>query len=121
MKAILALIFFTCVASSMAVDNRPELLQNLVQQGQTVIQSVLVQLQAQLIQLIQQGVSQLSNLVGSIGGRLTVDWDGALQQVKPIVGGLINQVLVQLLGSVSGLIGGPFRFRTPTCRDDCCI
>ena len=91
----------------MAADARSQFVQQIVQQGQVVAQSVLGQLQQQILQLVQQAVGQLSNFVGSLG-RLTIDLSGVVDQVKPIVGGLINQVLVQLLGSLQGLIGGMF-------------
>merc|ERR1711920_67232 len=95
MKAALALIFFACVAGSMAVDARGEFLNQLVQQGQVVAQGVLSQVQNQILGLVQQALGQLSALVGSIGGRFDFDFNA-----------ILNQVLVQVLGSISGLIGG---------------
>merc|ERR1711972_1261568 len=106
MKAALALIFFACVAGSMAVDARGEFLNQLVQQGQVVAQGVLSQVQNQILGLVQQALGQLSALVGSIGGRFDFDFNAILNQFKPLLAGAVNQVLVQVLGSISGLIGG---------------
>jgi hypothetical protein len=59
-------------------------------------------------------------LVGSLG-RLNVDFSGLVDQVKPIVGGLINQVLVQILGSLQGLIGGMFSSLSLYLYIDTCV
>ncbi|CAF1019167.1 unnamed protein product [Adineta ricciae] len=106
MKAALALIFFACVAGSMAADARGDFLNQLVQQGQVVAQGVLNQLQGQILGLVQQALGQLSTLVGSLGGRFDIDFSAILNQIKPLLAGAANQVLVQILGSISGLIGG---------------
>jgi len=105
MKAALALIFFACVAGSMATDARSQFVEQLVQQGQAVAQTILSQLQQQVISLVQQAVGQLSSLVGSLG-RFDFDFNSILDQIKPLVGGLINQALGSVLGSLQGLIGG---------------
>jgi hypothetical protein len=105
MKAALALIFFACVAGSMASDARSQFVDQLVQQGQAVAQTILSQLQQQLVGLVQQAVGQLSSLVGSLG-RFEFNFNQIVDQFKPIVSGLLNQVLVQVLGSIQGLIGG---------------
>jgi hypothetical protein len=104
MKAALALVFFACVAGSMATSTPAELVGQLVQQGQAVAQGVLGQLQQQVLSLVQQAFGQASSLVGSIGGRF--DFDSLVGQFTPLVNGLINQALSQVLGSLSGLIGG---------------
>jgi len=107
MKAALALIFFACVAGSMASDARSQFLGQLVQQGQVVAQTVLGQLQQQILGLVGQAVGQLSSLVASIG-RFDLDsiFSGIVDQFKPIVTGLVNQALTQVLGGLQGLIGG---------------
>ena len=110
MKAALALIFFACVAGSMAADARGEFLNQLVQQGQVVAQGVLNHLQGQVLGLVQQALGQLSALVGSMGGRFDIDFNAILNQFKPVLAGVANQVLVQILGSISGLIGGMYPF-----------
>jgi hypothetical protein len=104
MKAALALVFFACIAGSMATSTPAELVGQLVQQGQAVAQGVLGQLQQQVLSLVQQAFGQASSLVGSIGGRF--DFDSLVGQFTPLVNGLINQALSQVLGSLSGLIGG---------------
>jgi len=106
MKAALALIFFACVAGSMASDARNQFFNQLVQQGQAVAGTVLSQLQQQILGLVQQAVGQLSSLVGSIGGRFDFNFNAIVDQFKPLLSGLINQALGQVLGGLSGLIGG---------------
>jgi len=105
MKAALALIFFACVAGSMASNAHSQFLGQLAQQGQIVAQTVLGQLQQQILGLVGQAVGQLSSLVASIG-RFDFDFSGIVDQFKPIVTGLINQALTQVLGGLQGLIGG---------------
>ena len=107
MKAALAIIFFACVAGSMASDARSQFIDQLVQQGQIVAQTVLGQLQQQILGFVQQTVGQLSSLVASIG-RIDFNFNSIVNQIKPIVTGLINQALVQVLGSLQGLIGGMY-------------
>ncbi|UJR09058.1 hypothetical protein I4U23_013306 [Adineta vaga] len=104
MKAALALIFFACVAGSMASDARGDFVNQLVAQGSVIAQGVLNQLQSQILGLVQQAVGQLSSLVGSFGGRF--DFNAILDQIKPLLGNALNQVLAQVLGGISGLIGG---------------
>jgi phage-related protein len=110
MKVALALIFFACVAGSMAADARGEFVNQLAQQGQAVAQVVFNQLQAQILGLVQQAVGQLSALVGSIGGRFAFDFNVIVDQFKPVVAGLVNQALIQVLGSIQGLIGGMYLY-----------
>jgi len=104
MKAAIALIFFACVAGSMASDVRGQIFGQLVQQGQAAAQSILGELHKQILGLVQSTVGQLSALVGSIGGRF--DFNSIVDQFKPHLQGLLSQVLTQVLGGLSGLIGG---------------
>jgi len=104
MKAAIALIFFACVAGSMASDVRGQIFGQLVQQGQAAAQSILGELHKQILGLVQSTVGQLSSLVGSIGGRF--DFNSIVDQFKPLLNGLLGQVLGQVVGSLSGLIGG---------------
>ena len=105
MKAVLALIFFACVAGSMASDARSQLLGQLVEQGQAVAQTVLSQLQQQILNILQQAADQLSSLVGSLG-RFDFNFNLLVNQMKPVLAGLINEVLVRILGAIQGVIGG---------------
>eukprot|EP00178_Gracilaria_changii_P005725 TRINITY_DN1957_c0_g1_i1.p1 TRINITY_DN1957_c0_g1~~TRINITY_DN1957_c0_g1_i1.p1 ORF type:complete len:245 (-),score=52.48 TRINITY_DN1957_c0_g1_i1:94-732(-) len=89
----------------MASTSRAQILDQLVQQGQVVAQTVLTQLQQQILNLVQNAVGQLSSLVGSIG-RFDIDFNQIINQVKPLVAGYVNQVLAQVLGSLQGIIGG---------------
>lgn len=103
MKAILALVFFACIAGSMA--NTPgQLVGQIVQQGQAVAQAVIGQLQSQVSALIQGALGQLSALVGSLGGRL--DFGQITEQLQNLLASLTNTVLTQILGGLPGLIGG---------------
>ena len=81
MKAALALVFFACIAGSMASTNPGQIIEQLVQQGQVVAQTVLSQLQQQILNLVQNAVGQLSTLVGSIG-RFDIDFNQIVNQVQ---------------------------------------
>ena len=110
MKAVLALVFFACVAGSMA-STPAQLAGQIVQQGQAVAQAVLGQLQQQIQQLLQQAIGSISALVGSIGGR--GDLSTLFDQITALLNGQINQVLGQVLAGLSGLIGGMSLFLPP--------
>jgi hypothetical protein len=104
MKAALALIFFACVAGSMASDARSQFVDQLVQQGQAVAQSVLSQLQQQVLSLVQNALGQVTSLIGSFG---RVDIINALlEQFKPALANVVNTVLIQVAGKLQGLFGG---------------
>ena len=103
MKAILALVFFACIAGSMA-SAPAQIVGQIVQQGQAVAQAVIGQLQSQVSQLIQQALGQLSSLVGSLGGRF--DFSELLNQLQGVAAALAQQALGQIVGSLAGLIGG---------------
>ena len=107
MNAVLALVFFACIAGSMASSTNAQLLGQIVQQGQTVAQAVIGQLQQQILTLVQSAVGQLSTLVGSLG-RFDFDFSSILGQLQTTVDGLIGQVLGQVLGGLTGLIGGTY-------------
>jgi phage-related protein len=98
MKA--ALVF---LAGSMASDARNQFIDQFVQQGHVVAQTVLSQLQQQILGFVQQAVGQLSALVGSFGGRFDFNFNTILDQIKPIVTGLINQALVGLQSIIGGM------------------
>jgi hypothetical protein len=106
MKAALALVFFACIAGSMASDARGELLGQLVGQGQAIAQVVISQLQQQILGFIQQAFGQITSLVGSIGGRFDFNIAALFEQFKPMLDQFAGQALAQILGGLSGLIGG---------------
>jgi hypothetical protein len=109
MKAALALIFFACVAGSMAADARLEIFDQLLQQGHAVAITIFQQLQSQIMAFAQQALGQISTLIGTIGGRFNFDFEGLLSQFQAVIAPLINQTLSGLLGSLAGLIGGTAR------------
>ena len=105
MKAILALVFFACIAGSMA--NTPSDIVNLItQQGQAIAQTIFGQLQNQVSSLLQGTFGQLAALIGSLGGRVAFNLDDILAQLQALAGSVINAGLTSVLGSLSGLIGG---------------
>ena len=106
MKAALALIFFTCIAGSMAKDAQVDALAQIIQQGQNLAQTVMNQLQQQILAMAQQTVDHLQSLIASIGGRSTVDLNELLNQLQTTVQQLANQALTELLSGLQGLIGG---------------
>jgi hypothetical protein len=108
MKAALALVFFACIAGSMASDARGELLGQLVGQGQAIAQVVISQLQQQILGFVQQAIGQITSLVGSIGGRFDFNIAALFDQFKPMLDQLAGQALTQILGGLSGLIGGMY-------------
>ncbi|CAF3217015.1 unnamed protein product, partial [Rotaria sp. Silwood2] len=106
MKAALALIFFACVAGSMASDARSQFVDQLVQEGQAIASTVLTHLQQQILGLVQQTFGQLSSLVASLGRfDLGFDVNSIINQFKPMLAGFVNQALVSVLGSLQGLLG----------------
>ncbi|CAF3815676.1 unnamed protein product [Rotaria sp. Silwood1] len=106
MKAALALIFFACVAGSMASDARSQFVDQLVQEGQVIAQTVLTHLQQQILGYVQQAFGQLTSLVASIGRfDLASTFAPIVDQFKPLLTGFVNQALVSILGSLQGLIG----------------
>merc|ERR1711972_974388 len=98
MKAALAIIFFACVAGSMAADARVQIFDQLLAQGQGIAQQIFSQLQATVLATIQTALGQLS---AAIGGRFDL-----FNQFKPILEQLAGQALSSVLGSLSGILGG---------------
>ncbi|CAF3969039.1 unnamed protein product [Rotaria sp. Silwood1] len=109
MKAAFALIFFACVAGSMASDARSQFVDQLVQEGQVIAQTVLPHLQQQILGYVQQAFGQLTSLVASIGRfDLASTFAPILDKFKPLLTGFVNQALVSILGSLQGLFGNIF-------------
>jgi hypothetical protein len=89
---------------NMGPTARAGVFDQLLAQGQVVAQGIFAQLQQQVLNFVQQAVGQLSSLVGSIGGRF--DFASLFDQFKPLLEQFANQALAQVLGGLSGLIGG---------------
>merc|ERR1711972_1287380 len=102
MKAALAIIFFACVAGSMAADARVQIFDQLLAQGQGIAQQIFSQLQATVLATIQTALGQLS---AAIGGRFDL-FNDLINQFKPILEQLAGQALSSVLGSLSGILGG---------------
>ncbi|CAF4022661.1 unnamed protein product, partial [Rotaria sordida] len=103
MKAVLALIFLACVAGSMA-SNADQILDQLAQEAQVMAHTVFGFLQQQILGLVQQAVGELSSLVASIGGA-RIDISSILNQLKPLLQGIIGQGLNSVLGGLQGILG----------------
>ena len=115
MNAVLALVFFACIAGSMASSTNAQLIGQIVQQGQAVAQAVVGQLQQQILTLVQSAVGQLSTLVGSLG-RFNFDFNGMLGQFQSTINGLVEHVLGAVIAGGLGLILGTslcFRLSQP--------
>jgi len=101
MKAALALIFFACIAGSMA--NTPgQAVDQLLTHAHAAAQNVLVQLQQRVTDLAQGAMSKIESLVGSFGGR----FDFNLGNIKDELIGQIQQLFGSLLGGVLGGLQG---------------
>jgi len=112
MKAALALVFFACIAGSMASTARAGIFDQLLAQGEVLAQGIFGQLQQSVLGFVQQALGQIQSLVGSIGGRFDFGsiFSGLLDQFKPLLEQLANQALSTVLGGLSGIIGGMFNF-----------
>ncbi|CAF1064736.1 unnamed protein product [Adineta steineri] len=104
MKAAIALIFFACVAGSMATDARGQMMDQLLAQGQVLMQSTVGILQAQLSGIVSQALGQLSGLFAQLGGRF--DMSAILNLVTPMLTQAASGLLGNLMASLQGLIGG---------------
>ncbi|CAF4183838.1 unnamed protein product [Rotaria sordida] len=107
MKAVLAVIFFACIAGSMAT-NPAQVLGPIIAQGQSLINTIINQVKEQALGLAQQVLGQLSSVVSSLGGRTDI-FQGILSQLTNVLNAAAGQLLGQLnglLGNVSGLFGG---------------
>jgi hypothetical protein len=105
MKAALALVFLACIAGSMASDSRAAIVDQLIGQGQTIIQAVVSQLQQQIMGFVQQAIGQITSLVGSAG---RFDLSSLFNQFQPLLTQLAGQALNQLMGGLTGLISGMY-------------
>ncbi|CAF1516790.1 unnamed protein product, partial [Rotaria sordida] len=61
MKAALAVIFFACIAGSMAANGPAQVLGEMVGQAQNLVQTIIDQVKQQALGLAQQVLGQLSS------------------------------------------------------------
>jgi len=105
MKAALALVFFACIAGSMAAPNN--LVAELLGQGQAIAQSLLGVAQQQILAAVQGTLAHIVGLLGNIG---RLDLGNVLQQILGQFAPLLQQAAQGALASVSqtitSLIGG---------------
>ncbi|CAF3723454.1 unnamed protein product [Rotaria socialis] len=99
MKAALAIVFFACIAGSMA-NPLAGAVQQLLGQGQGVLQAIVGQLQQSLMGLVQQALGNVQTLIGTIGARF--DFTALLGNFQEIV----NLATTALNGNLSGLLQG---------------
>ncbi|UJR17475.1 hypothetical protein I4U23_004370 [Adineta vaga] len=102
MKAALALIFFACITGSMATNARLEIVDQLLAQSQGIAQTIFAQLQQTILATLQSAVTQIS---AAVGGRFDL-FNDIIVNFKPILEQLAGQALSQVLGSLSGILGG---------------
>jgi len=108
MKAVLALVFFACIAGSMASSGPMQIVDSLIQQGQAVAGAIIGQLQQQIVGFVQNALSQLSSVVGSMAGRagiVTEVINNVQQMLEQYAGLALNQVH-QFLGSLTQMFAG---------------
>ncbi|CAF3953185.1 unnamed protein product [Adineta steineri] len=109
MKSAIALIFFACIAGSMA-NNIGQIFMGQVQQhASSLFGNVMVSVQEALAGLLAGFAGQANQLIGTLGGRF-FDFQAilnqALSQVQQQVTQLVPSVLTGLMGSLNSLISG---------------
>ena len=106
MKAALAIILVVCFTGSMASDAQSRFIDQLVQQGQNIAQTIMGQLQTNIIGFVQQAASNLEPLNAFIESQPFLN--NIVEQIKPQIAGPINTVLAQIISGLGGLIGGTY-------------
>jgi len=105
MKAALALVFFACIAGSMAAPNN--LVAELLGQGQAIAQSLLGVAQQQILAAVQGALAHVVGLLGNIG---RLDLGNIVQQLLGQFAPLLQQAAQGALASVTqtitNIIGG---------------
>jgi hypothetical protein len=105
MKAALALVFFACIAGSMAAPNN--LVAELLGQGQAIAQSLLGVAQQQILAAVQGALAHVVELLGNIG---RLDLGNIVQQLLGQFAPLLQQAAQGALASVTqtitNIIGG---------------
>ncbi|CAF0807591.1 unnamed protein product [Adineta ricciae] len=104
MKAALAIIFVVCLTGSLASDAQSRFIDQLVQQGQNIAQTIMGQLQTNIINFVQQAASNLEPLNAFIESQPFLN--NIVEQIKPQIAGPVNTVLAQIISGLGGLIGG---------------
>jgi len=107
MNAAIVLIFVACFGACMATDARMAFVDQLLQQGQQLAQTMLGLISQQILALAQQASQQLSQLASSLGRSLDF-----LPQILGMIQPLLNQFLAQAVGALgnvfnlSSMLGG---------------
>ncbi|CAF3968904.1 unnamed protein product [Adineta steineri] len=104
MKAAIALIFFACVAGSMAADARGEFMNQLTATGSQFITAALTSLQGSMSAFLTQILGGANQLIGTLGGRFDLLND-MLASLQGMVGQMVPQLLASLLGNLTSMIG----------------
>ncbi|CAF3652531.1 unnamed protein product [Rotaria sordida] len=106
MKAALAVIFFACIAGSMAANGPAQVLGEMVGQAQNLVQTIIDQVKQQALGLAQQVLGQLSSVVSSLAGRsgLGIDLGSIINLALSSLTGALNGAAGQLLGQLNGLL-----------------
>ncbi|CAF3412166.1 unnamed protein product, partial [Rotaria socialis] len=102
MKAALAIVFFACIAGSMA-NPLAETIQQLLGQSQGVIQAIVGNLQGSLMNLVQQALGNVQTLIGTLGGRF--DFSFITDNLQNIIGAATSLLSGNLLGLATSVIG----------------
>ncbi|CAF1466069.1 unnamed protein product [Rotaria sordida] len=105
MKAALAVIFFACIAGSMAT-NPAQVLGEMVAQGQSLINTIVNQVKQQALGLAQQVLGQLSSVVSSLAGRSNpaLNIQSLINAALGTLTGVLNNAAAQALGQLNGLL-----------------
>ncbi|CAF1220326.1 unnamed protein product [Adineta steineri] len=104
MKSAIALIFFACIAGSMANNIGNELLTTLAGHGQQFLNQIVTSLQQNVAALAAQLLGQATQLIGTIGGRF--DFSSLLGDLTNVLQGLGQQLLTQATGALLGALTG---------------
>jgi predicted PurR-regulated permease PerM len=92
----------------MAADARNQIVDQLVQQGQAMVQSIVSVMQQNILAAVQTVLGQLSQLTASLGGRVDF-FQTILAQFQQVAQQLLGNLSGSLLGSIQTLIGGGAR------------
>lgn len=110
MKAALAIIFVACLTGSMAADIQSQFFNQLIQQGQSVVEDIMNQLQTNIMNSVINSVQEAAVNLEPINAFIESNpiLNHIVEQIKPQIAGPINIALAQILSGLSGLIGGTY-------------